>query len=118
MLKTTRSSEELAPKVFRPGNNEVLGDRNGRANEIMRNLSKSKKLKNNKSRNLTCVPIIGAMREPIFLNPGARKAFKYLKQAFIKAPILQHFDLESYIRIKTNVLGYAIGEVLSQLSFY
>ena len=34
---------------------------------------------------------------------------------YTKAPILQHFDLECYIQIVPNTLGYAIGEVLSQL---
>ena len=37
-----------------------------------------------------------------------------LRQAFLKAPILHHFDLERYIQIETDVSGYAIGEVLSQ----
>ena len=37
------------------------------------------------------------MRKPIFLTSNAKKAFNYLKQIFIKAPILQHFDLKNYI---------------------
>ena len=53
------------------------------------------------------------MGESTFLTPGAKEAFKQLKQAFIKAPILQHFDPECYIQIKTNVSGYAIDRVLS-----
>ena len=47
---------------------------------------------------------------------GAKEAFNRLKQAFIEAPILQHFDLKSHIRIKTDASGYAIGRVFSQLS--
>ena len=50
------------------------------------------------------------------LTPGAKRAFTQLRQAFTKAPILQHFDLECHIRIETDVLSYAIGGVLSQLT--
>ena len=53
---------------------------------------------------------------PKFLNPDARTIFNRLRLAFIKAPILQHFDPECHIWIETNALGYAIGGVLSQLT--
>ena len=32
---------------------------------------------------------------------------------FTQAHILQHFELEQHIRIKTDTSGYAIGEVLT-----
>ena len=51
-----------------------------------------------------------------FLTSGARKAFTKLRQAFIKAPILHHFDPERHIRVETDTSGYAIGGVLSQLT--
>ena len=51
-----------------------------------------------------------------FLTPEARLAFTRLRQAFVEAPILHHFDPESHIRIETDASGYAIGGVLSQLS--
>ena len=51
-----------------------------------------------------------------FLTPGAKLAFAKLRQAFVKAPILHHFDPERHIRIETDVSGYAIGGVLSQLT--
>ena len=51
-----------------------------------------------------------------FLTSGAKLAFAELRQAFIKAPILHHFDPERHIRIETDVSGYAIGGVLSQLT--
>ena len=51
-----------------------------------------------------------------FLTLRARLAFTKLRQAFVKAPILYHFDSEDYIRVKTNVSGYAIGGVLNQLT--
>ena len=51
-----------------------------------------------------------------YLIPDARQAFIQLRQAFIKAWILQHFDPEYHTRIETDVSGYAIGNVLSQLT--
>ena len=50
-----------------------------------------------------------------FLASGVRKTFIELKQAFIKAPILYHYDSECHIRVEMDVSGYAIGGVLSQL---
>ena len=51
-----------------------------------------------------------------FFTPGARKAFTELRQAFIKAPILHHFDPERHIRVETDASDYAIGGVFSQLT--
>ena len=34
------------------------------------------------------MPNIGAIREPNFLTPDAKKIFNYLRLAFIKVPIL------------------------------
>ena len=62
------------------------------------------------------MPNIGATGEPNFLTPDAKKAFNHLRLAFIEAPILRHFDPESHIRIETDVSGYAIGGVSSQLN--
>ena len=50
-----------------------------------------------------------------FLTLEAKLAFIKLRQAFFKAPILYHFDLERHIQIETDLSGYAIGGVLSQL---
>ena len=52
-----------------------------------------------------------------FFNPKAYLAFTQFRKVFTKALILYHFDLKRYIRIKIDALGYAIGEVLSQLDF-
>ena len=41
--------------------------------------------------------------------------FTKLRQAFIKALILYHFDPKHHIRVKMDVSGYVIGEVLNQL---
>ena len=108
MLKTTGSSKKSAPRAFKADNNEVV---EGGGDKTVVNL-----LKNKKSRKSTRVPNIGAMGEPNFLTPDAKKAFNDLRLAFIKAPILQYFDWESHIWIQTNALGYAIGGVLSQLN--
>ena len=113
ILNTTKSSKELAPRVFGAGNNKVVGSGDARADE---RIVDSSKCKNKKSRKLTCIQNIGATKEPIFLTADAKKAFNYLKQAFIKDSILQYFDTKSHIWIKTNASGYAIGKVLSQLS--
>ena len=51
-----------------------------------------------------------------FLTFGAKKAFTKLRQAFIKAPILHHFDPKRHIRVETDVSGYAISGILSQLT--
>ena len=58
---------------------------------------------------------IGATGESTFLTPGTKEVVNQLRQAFSKAPILQHFDLEYHIWIEINALGYAIRGVLSQL---
>ena len=51
-----------------------------------------------------------------FFTFGARLVFTKLRQVFIKAPTLYHFDLERHIRIETDVLGYTIDGDLNQLT--
>ena len=51
-----------------------------------------------------------------YLTPDAKKAFDQLRQAFIEAPIFQHFDPERYIWVETDAFGHTIGGVLSQLT--
>ena len=58
----------------------------------------------------------GHSEEFKFLTSKAKKAFNYLKQAFTKTSILQHFDLKCHIQNKTNTSDYVIGRVLSQLT--
>ena len=50
-----------------------------------------------------------------FFTLGVKLAFIKLRQAFVKAPILYHFDPNRHMRIETDVSGYAIDKVLSQL---
>ena len=51
-----------------------------------------------------------------FLTSGAKKAFTKLRQAFIKAPILHHFDLEYHIRVESDASGYVIDGIFSKLT--
>ena len=53
------------------------------------------------------------VEEPSFLTLDARQAFTQLRQAFTEAPILQHFDPEHHIRIKTDAPDHAMGGILS-----
>ena len=73
MIKIMGSSR-LAP---RGDKDKVIGDVGGRVDETMRNLYKSRKLKNNKSKNLMHVPTIKAIGEPIFLTSNAKHAFNH-----------------------------------------
>lgn len=51
-----------------------------------------------------------------FLILGAKKTFIHLYKAFTKVSIFYHFDLKYYIYIKTDILEYIIGEILSQIT--
>ena len=51
-----------------------------------------------------------------FLTSEAKLVFLQLRQAFTKALILHHFNLESYIRIEIDTFGNAIDSILSQLT--
>ncbi len=53
-----------------------------------------------------------------FLTADAKRAFTKLRQAFVEALILNHFDSERHIRIETNASGHAIGGILCQLTLY
>ena len=107
ILKTIKLLD-LALKVFEINDNKTVGV-GSRAHEIFKNLSKSKKLKNEKSKNLMYIPNIETIRKPIFLISNTQKIFNSLKQAFIKAPIFQHFNQKYYIQIKKNALSYVIS---------
>ena len=74
---------------------------------------KSARLENKylKSRNS---PNFGAKKnKPSFLTFNAKTVFNHLRLAFTKAPILWHFDPKYYIWIETEVLNYAISDLLS-----
>ena len=86
MLKIIGLSKESVLIAFRTNNNEVVRNGDSKANKMIINLFN--KLKNNKSKKLMRVLNIGAMEKPIFLTFNTKKAFNYLKQAFIKTAIL------------------------------
>ena len=127
LLKTSKSTESIT----RPGEDKVgvggsrRAEYNGseldgnridgnkvdggkvRDNEIEKKVQKLSKFKNlSKSKKIVRLD---------FFTSGAKLAFTKLRQAFIKALILHHFDLERYIQIEINISGYAIGRILSQL---
>ena len=56
-------------------------------------------------------------RATSYLTIGAKQVITQLRQAFTKALILQHFDPECHIWNKTDASSYAIGGILSQLTF-
>ena len=76
-----------------------------------KNLFKSKKF--SKSKKLSKFKKI--LRSE-FLTPKAKLAFIKLRQVFVRAPILYHFDSKHHIWVETDVSGYAISEVLTQLT--
>lgn len=49
-----------------------------------------------------------------FLIPEARESFKAIKNSFLKAPILQHYDYSRPARMETDVSGGAIDGILTQ----
>ena len=117
MLKTSGSTESST----RPGKGEVGVGSDSRAGRDGSKLDRSevdsgevgddeigKKVQNSSKSKKTV--------RSDFLTSGAKLAFAELRQAFVKAPILHPFDPECHIQIETDVLGYAIGGVFSQLT--
>ena len=90
------------------GGNEVDGGEIGdnKIGKKGQKISKSKKSSKSKK----------TVRSLDFLTQKARLAFTILRQAFVKAPILHHFDPKRYIRVKMDTSSYAIGGILSQLT--
>ena len=125
MLKMTAPPEKLTLEEV--GDGEGGDGVDGSSVEIAKKSRKLKGQKTSKSQILSKLgknllksgnsPNFGATKSgSSFLTPKARLAFNCLWLAFTKALIFRYFDLEYHIRIKTDVLGYAIGGVLSQLA--
>lgn len=51
-----------------------------------------------------------------FFTSAARLAFTKLRQVFVKAPILHHFDPKYHIQMKIDASKYAISKILSQMT--
>lgn len=78
ILKIIGLFEELVLKVFRADSNKIVGV-NSRTDKMAKNLSKSKKTKNKKSKNLTYIQNIRITKKSIFLISSTREAFNYLR---------------------------------------
>ena len=98
--RARRSGKEIDDIEINAGEVEV--DEVGKK---ARNLSKSTNLSKSKK-------TVGSD----FFTPGTKLAFTELRQTFLKAPIFHHFDPEHHIWIETDISGYAIGGVFSQLN--
>jgi hypothetical protein len=59
--------------------------------------------------------INGRKAIPFEFTEKEKAAFELLKIFFIRAPILIHFKFDKPIRIETDILNFAIIEMLSQL---
>ena len=120
------ANEVLGARLLAANQNDDNGGGDGSNDESKcvepkpKKLAKSKNSKGKKSakskkssKNRNSPNFSATEPEPSFLTPEARWAFNCLQLAFTKAPIIWHFDLKCYIQIKTDALGYAIGDVLS-----
>ncbi len=119
MLKTTSIASLANPKQSGQGiqvedqdeKEPTQKSRKGQKGQKMANSKKwiwAEKVEASRAKNLG--------QSGLFLIADARRAFTDLRQAFIEAPILNHFDPEHHIRIETDTSGYAIGGILSQLT--
>ena len=126
MLKTTESIWFAAnPKKTKDevGGNSVVGDSMVSGGEATNPIKGKNQAKTTKSKILVKSKNHDFPKSKIeeagtgFFTPKTRLAFTQLRQTFVEARILHYFDPESNIRIKTDVSGYTIGGVSSQLSF-
>ena len=121
MLKTlgsTESSKRLGKSRVRIGNNSRTKRDDSKLDEIKIGNNKVDDKTGKKSQNPTKSKNLSKSKktESGFLTSEAKRVFTKLRQAFIKAPILHHFNPEHHIQFETDVSGYAIGGVLSQLT--
>ncbi len=116
MLKTTSAAGPANPEQ---GGQGIQMEDQGEKEPAQKSPKGQKGQKTAKSKKWICAEKAEASRAKnlgqsrLFLTADARRAFTKLRQAFLKAPILNHFDPERHIRIETDVSGYAIGGVLS-----
>ena len=86
----SKVGRDRSKTVNNEDDDEVHDKVNDKVEKKSRNPSKSKNLFKFKK------------MESDFFTSGARMASTVLKQAFIKAPILHHYDPERHIRVETN----------------
>lgn len=137
ILKTTLLSSNLETnKVTEDSNTSVVsidGDKVvGRVDEKIENLSidinftKSKKLNSAKFKksNLAKLDLNSKKSnfaktnfcETDFFTLETKRTLIYLEKSFIKTTFFYYFESECHIRIETNILGYIISVILSQLT--
>ena len=128
MLKTTWLPDVSGPEVGNGSGKVVgLGVGGGGGDELAKKSGKSKSQKTSKFRKSAKSGKDSSKSEnspnfdateigPSFVTPKASLAFNRLWLAFTEAPILWHFDPKCHIWIETNISGYVIGGVLSQLA--
>ena len=125
MLKTTGSTgfaANLEKTKGEVGSDSMVGDSmidGGKATNPTKGKNQAKTTKSKiliKSKNHNFPKSRTEKAGTDFLTPETRLVFTQLRQAFIEASILYHFNPESHIRIETDISGYAIGGKLSQLS--
>ncbi len=92
-----------------PAQKSCKGQSKGQKTAKSKKWIRTEKLEASRAKNLSS-------QSGSFLTFEARKAFTKLRQAFVEAPILNHFDPERHIQIETDVSGYAISGILSQLT--
>ena len=115
----------MITRVELSGKDSIPISKNSNVNGIDSNseFSETKsRVKINKSKNM----VLAFLAKSKFFTELSSKAdfhtseiklvFDKLRQAFIKIPILYHFDSECPICIKTNLSSYAISRVLSHLT--
>ena len=56
----------------------------------------------------------GVKTGPFTFPPRALAAFKELKETFVTAPVLAHFDPSKRIRVEADASGFAVAAILSQ----
>ena len=56
----------------------------------------------------------GKKTGPYILMKKAKEVFQKLKATLVMTPVLQHFDPEKPIHIKTDASGFAVAAILSQ----
>lgn len=104
---------ELLAKNFVIVNKDNTIDKvDGDINNVNKTKSKNKVISNFLAKSKLLVKISSGSD---FLTFKTRLVFVKLKQTFIKALILHHFDLEYHICVKINVLSYIINKAFYQL---
>ena len=125
MLKTTSTagpaaSIEVGDENPEKGSQKVQIEDQGEKKPAQKNCKGQESQKTAKPKKLIHAKKVEAFKtryfssqSGVFFTTNAKRPFIKLRQAFIKALILNHFDLERHIQIETDALGYAIGRIFS-----